>query len=51
MWPKPERWGEWLLGGEEMVQKDTVHLLGGLCPWEGGEAGLRAAVGEGFGRP
>jgi len=50
VWPKPGRWGGLLLRGEEMVQQDTVRVLGGLWPMEGGEAGLRAAVCEPFGR-
>ena len=34
-----------------MVEQYGVHLLGGLCPREGGESGWRAAVGEPFGCP
>jgi len=34
-----------------MVQQDLVHLLGDLSPWEVGQAGWGAAVGEPFGRP
>jgi len=44
--PKPRRWGEWFLGGEEVFQKDIVHLCWGLGPWEGGEARLGTSVGE-----
>jgi len=34
-----------------VVQKDAVHLLRGLGPWEGGEARLGTPVGEALSRP
>ena len=51
MWPKPRRRGEGFLGGEEVVQKDIVHLLRGLGPGEGVEARLGTPVGEPLSRP
>ena len=48
---EPRRRGEGFLRGETVVQKDIVHLLWGLCPWEGGEGWLGTTVGEPFGRP
>jgi len=34
-----------------VVQEDTIHLLWGLGPWEGGETWLGTAKGEPLGRP
>ena len=51
MRPKPRWRGEGFLRGEEVVQKDIVHLLRGLGPWEGGEARLGTPVGEPLSRP
>ena len=51
MWPKPRWRGEGFLRGEEVVQKDIVHLLRGLGPGEGGEARLGAPVGKPLSRP
>jgi len=41
---------EWLLLGEQVVQQDFVHLLGGLSHWEGGEARRGPALIELLGR-
>jgi len=46
VWPKPRRRGEGILRTKEVIQKDAVHLLWGLGPWEGGEARLGTPVGE-----
>jgi len=46
VWPEPRQWGEGFLRWEEVFQKDFVHLLWGLGPWEGWEAGLGTPVGE-----
>jgi len=51
VWPKPVWGGEGFLRGKKVVQKDIVHLLWGLGPWEGGEAWLGASVGEPLSRP
>ena len=51
MRPKPRWLGEGILRGEEVFQKDIVHLLWGLGPWEGGEARLGAPVGAPLSRP
>jgi len=37
--------------GEEVIQKDIVHLYWGLSPWEGREAQLGTPVGEPLCRP
>ena len=42
--------GEWLLLGEEVVHQDSVHLLGGLSPGEGGKAEWGPAIGKPLGR-
>jgi len=34
-----------------MIQQDLVHLLGGVSPWEGGEAWRRASKSELLGSP
>jgi len=49
--PKPRRQGEGLLSGEEVVQKDIVHLMWDVGPSEGREARLGTLVGEPLGRP
>ena len=43
--------GEQLLRREEVVQQDFVHLLGGLRPREGREAGWASAIDKLLCRP
>jgi len=51
MRPKPRQRGKGFLRGEEVVEKDLVHLFWGLGPWKGREAQLGPSIGDPFGRP
>ena len=51
MRPKPRWWGEGFIRGEEVIQKDIVHLLWGLGPSEGRAARLGTPIGEPLSSP
>jgi len=49
--PEPTRGGEGWSWRKEVIKQDIIHLMGGLCPGEGGEAGWRVAEGKSLSRP